>query len=84
MMIRHRRRTDFVRRLCSFLPHFLNSGKKTHAVYSEGLVLQGIESFYGCRKKISEKCKKSDTDFRLIFDFRTFEKTACPYQFLIN
>ena len=64
-----------------FYPAFLNSGKKPHAVYSESLVLQGIESFYGCRKKISEKCKKSDTDFRLIFDFRTFEKTACPYRF---
>ena len=52
-----------------------------HAVYSESLVLQGIESFYGCRKKISEKRKKSDTDFMLIFDFRTIEKTACPYRF---
>ena len=43
-----------------------------------------LHSFYDqkqYRENYCENRQKSDTFFKLIFDFKAFEKTACPYRF---
>ena len=61
-----------------FYPTFLNSGKKMHAVCFENLILQVFESIYMYREKSIGKMPK------IRYYFLPFEKTACPYHFLIN